>query len=307
MIGLVSTFVGLALLLAFIVTVLTGNAIWGDTLRPRLTGPISTLLAGLPLWLIAWDRIQTEAHTSGDMGGHARRSLLRRIYLYLAIFATVIGGMASAIYLVYTILFGVLDHRTPSFLMDVFNGLQLLILFAAFLIYHWSILRQDGGRAADALASRQSRFAVLIFETQGSGFAAPLVDAIKRASASIPVAVQTIEQGIPEAAGTVQAVIVSTSLALDPPEALRLWLKDYTGSKLVVPTTLNGWIWPGGALKNSAGTTAQIIRQLAEGQEIRSTAGTAAWQMAAYVFAALFGLEILFMLFALAISLITSG
>ncbi len=307
LIGLTATFIGLALLLSFIVSVLTGDALWGESLRPRLSGAISTLLAGLPLWLAAWRPMQAEAVASTDLGDHARRSLVRRAYLYLAIFVTVIGGMSSAIYLVYTILFGILDHRSESFLTDVLNGAQLLSLFAAFLFYHWSALRQDGGRAADALVSRQARFAVLVFESQDSGFAAPLVQAIQRASAFIPVAVQVVEQGVPEGAGAVQAIVLPSSLALDPPEALRLWLKEYPGSKLIVPTHLPGWYWPGGALKNGPNVTAQIIRQLAEGQEVRSSAGAPAWQVAAYLFAALFGLQILFLLFGLGISLIAGS
>ena len=306
-IGLVATFVGLALLLSFIVDVLTGDALWGEVLRPRLSGAIATLLAGLPLWLLAWRPLQNAAGASTDLGDHARRSIVRRSYLYLAIFVTVIGGMASAIYLVYTVLFGFLDHRNASFLTDVFNGLQLLCLFAAFLLYHWSVLRRDGGRAADALAARQSRFAVLIFEVQGSGFAAPLLQAIQRAAASIPVAVQPVELGIPEGAATVQAVVLPASLALDPPEALRLWLRDFPGPKLIVAQELPGWYWPGGVIKNGPGVTAQIVRQLAEGQEVRTSAGFSAWQTAAFVCAILFGFQILIMLFGLGVSLISGG
>ena len=307
MIGLVSTFIGLALLLNFIVTILTGNILWDETLRSRLSGAIATLLAGLPLWLLAWRPLQVEASVSTGLGDHARRSLVRRAYLYLAIFTTVIGGMASAIYLVYTILFGFLDHRSDSFLTDVFNGFQLLCLFTAFLLYHWNVLRQDGGRAADTLAARQARFAVLIFEPQGSGFAAPLSAAIQRACASIPVAVQAVEQGIPEGAGGVQAVVLSSALALDPPEALRLWLRDYTGAKLIVPQELAGWYWPGGAPKNGPSVTAQIIRQLAEGQEVRTSSGGSAWQTAAYVCAILFGFEFLMLIFGFGIALVSGG
>ncbi|MEI7848151.1 MAG: DUF5671 domain-containing protein [Chloroflexota bacterium] len=302
--GLVATFVGLALLIDFIINLLTGNAIWGETLRPQLSGAIATLFAGLPLWLSAWRPMQKEALENVDLGDHARRSLVRRSYLYLAIFATVIGGMSTAIYLVYTILFGFLDHRSSSFYTDVLNGFQLLSLFVAFLIYHWTSLRQDGDRAADALAARQARFAVLVFESQGTGFAAPITEAIKRASASIPVATQTIEQGVPEGAEIVQAVILPSSLALNPPEALRLWLKEYSGPKLVVPVDLKDWYLPGGSIKNGPSGTAQIIRQLAEGQEVRISSGTPVWQVTAYVFAAIFGVQILFMLFALGISVV---
>ncbi|HEY3311158.1 MAG TPA: DUF5671 domain-containing protein [Anaerolineales bacterium] len=303
-IGLVATFTGLSLLLSFIVTLLTGNALWGEVLRPRLSGAISTLLAGLPLWLAAWRPMQAEALAPGDLGDHARRSIIRRAYLYLAIFITVIGGMASAIFLVYTILFGFLDHRSESFLTDVFNGVQLLALFIAFLVYHWSTLRQDGSRAADALVTRQEHFAVLIFESQGSSFASTMLDAIHRVSASIPVATQAVELGIPEEMGTFQAVVLPSDLALDPPEALRLWLKEYNGPRLVVPVSQTRWYWPGGVGRNGPGLAAQMVRQLAEGQEVRTSGGSPAWVVVAYVFAALFSIQILFLLFGLGMSLI---
>jgi hypothetical protein len=41
--------------------------------------------------------MQAEAHASGDEGAHARRSLVRRGYLFLVIFAAVIGGMSSGL------------------------------------------------------------------------------------------------------------------------------------------------------------------------------------------------------------------
>jgi len=304
LIGLVATFVGLALLVSFIIDILTAHALWGDSLRSRLSGSVATLLAGLPLWIAAWRPMQAEALVAGDAGDHARRSIVRRAYLYLVIFSTVIGGMASAIYLVYTILFGMLDHRSESFTSDVLNGLQLLGLFAAFLIYHWTTLRQDGSHAADALAARQAGFAVLVFESVGTGFASQVADAVKRASSSIPVAVQAVEQGIPEGANLAQAVVLPSTLALNPPEALRLWLNDYTGHKVIVPLELKGWYWPGGTLKNGSGMAAQIVRQLAEGQEVRSSTGNSAWQLVAYVFAILFGLQILFLLLSFGISMV---
>ncbi len=167
-----------------------------------------------------------------------------------------------------------------------------------------SCLRQDGGHAADALAARQSGFAVLVFESDGTGFASPVMDAIKRASSSIPVVAQAVEQGIPEDADMAQAVVLPSTLALNPPEALRLWLNDYAGHKVIVPVTLKGWYWPGGATKNGCGAAAQIVRQLAEGQEVRLPGGNSALQIVAYVFAALFGLELLFVLFSLGISMV---
>jgi hypothetical protein len=304
LIGVIATFIGLSLLLSFLVTILTGNGIWGDSQRSSLCGALATLISGLPLWLAAWMPMQAEARLNNDAGDHARRSLMRRAYLYIAIFSTVIGGMASAIFLVYTILFGFLDHRSDNFLTEVLNGLQLLGLFSAFLIYHWNTLRQDGSHTADALAAKQARFAVLVFETQGSGFGDPIQEAIRRASSAIPVAVQVIEEGIPESTIPVQAVVLPSSLALNQPEALRLWLKNYEGGKIIVPTPEPGWYWPGIDTKNPAQVAAQIVRLLSEGQEVRTSGASANLQIVAYVFAVLFGLQLLIGLLSFGIQLI---
>lgn len=308
-IGLVSTFVGLGLLFSFIVEVLLGsNAIFGDVLRNRLSGSISTLLAGLPLWLTTWRPMQAEALDAADAGDHARRSLVRRTYLYLAIFASVIGGMASAIWLFYTLLFAAIDHVSESFLVDVFNALQLLTLFLAFLAYHWAALRRDGSRAADALAARQEHFPVLIFEQQGGDFAAQMLASLQRIAPSIPAAARPLEQGLSEEdASAARVVILPYDLALNPPEALRLWLKEYAGQKVIVPMEVAGWYWPGGVPPKNISAAAQIVRQLAEGQEVRMAAGNSAWQTVANVFAILFGIQILFFVIMLGISLVVGG
>lgn len=306
-IGLVATFIGLALLLSFVIEVLTRQAIWGESLRSELSAAIATLLAGLPLWLFAWRPLQAEALASDDAGDHARRSLVRRAYLYLVIFATVIGGMISAIFLVYTLLFGFLDHRTENFLEEVFNGLQLLGLFGAFLAYHWTALRHDGGHAAEMLAARHAAFPVLVLESAGTGFAAPVVAAIQRSAPAIPVAALALEQGLPAEVEAIQAVILPATLVYSPPEALRVWLKNFPGQKIVLPVETSGWHAPLPALKNGGSWAAQVVRQMAEGQAVHVAPATSAWQVVGAVFAVLFGLQLLFILFSLGISLVVGG
>jgi hypothetical protein len=305
-IGLVATFIGLALLLNFIIDIsINGSTLWGDNLRPRLAGAIATLLVSLPLWVLAWRPMQAEALAAGDMGDHARRSLVRKIYLYLVIFTTVIGGMVSGAMLVYQLLNALLGQTRPGdFAYSMLNTLQVLVLFIAFLVYHFVVLRRDGGQATDSLNARHGQFTVLVFEREGSGFAALVSAAIQKTAAGVPVAVQAVEQGIPTEADAAQAVVLSSALALDPPEALRLWLKDYAGQRVIVPVEDKGWFWPGGAPRNGLSLAAQIVRQLADGQEVRPPSGTAAWQVVAYIFAVLFALQLAFFLFALALTLV---
>jgi hypothetical protein len=306
LIGLVATFIGLALLLSFVVDVLSSGfmTVWGETLRSRVAGAIAILFAGLPLWLLTWRPMQAEALAQGDAGDWARSSLVRRFYLYLIIFASVIGGMVSGVYLVYQALNALLHGNLANdFLSTLLNTLQVLVLFVAFLLYHLSVLRRDGSQAADTLVARRGRFAMLVLERKETGFAAPIQVAIQRSVPGIPLAVWVVEQGLPPEAANAQAIVLSSALALDPPEALRVWLKEYSGPKIIVPVEDKNWLWPGGLARKAGASAAQIVRQLADGQEVRVSSGTAAWQVVAYVFAGLFALELALILFAIVMSI----
>jgi hypothetical protein len=306
LIGLTATFTGAAMLFSFVIDILTGEqALWGNVLRPHLTGAISTLLAGLPLWLMTWREMQAEALTIDDAGDHSRRSLVRKTYLYFILFASVIGVMGSSIWMVYLLINAILSGSLASdFLTNVLNAVQLLVLSAVVLLYHLTCLRHDGVQATDALEARQRKFPVIVFENEGSGFASSLLAALQKIAPAIPISVHTIEQGIP-AKSTAQVVLMPSNLALDPPEILRSWLKGFTGQRIVVPVEMDDWYWIGSPPQNAAATAAHIMRQLAEGQEVHSPAPRPAWTIVAYVFAILFGLQVLFALFALAMSFIT--
>ncbi len=61
---------------------------------------------------------------------------------------------------------------------------------------------------------------------------------------------------------------------LDPPEALRKWLKGFSGEKIVVGEAGSGWVL-------SALTPEQAARsaqQVAEGEEVRLARPSAAWK-----------------------------
>lgn len=305
LIGLGATFTGLALLFGFFVEQLTTQRVWGIDVRRQLSAALAVLLVSLPLWLLTWRPMQAESLTKDENGDNARRSLIRRAYLYLVIFSTVLGGMGSAIALFYLLLSALLGSPGATFLRDALNALQLLVLFVVFLVYHWSALRRDAGRKADALAALQAQFPVLVFEQAGSGFAALVQAAIQQTTPLIQAAAVSVEQGIPEGAEAARAVILPSTLAFNPPEALRVWLKDYDGHKIIVPLETPGWYWPGGFPRNGVTIAAQMVRQLSEGQEVRVSTGISVLQGVAYVFAILFGIQLLFALLIFGIALVS--
>lgn len=294
LIGLVVAFAGVTSLFRFIIDMVIGpGMLMTDTMRGTLSASMASILVGLPLWLVTWRPMQAEALTSDEMGDHARRSVVRKTYLYLVLFASVIGGMATAVGLVYQLIRVVLAGDTGSnFVNTVLNLTQLLFLFGVVLVYHLNVLRKDGAFTADVLAEKQGGYSVLIIDS-GNEFVQSVKAALMKLGSKVQVTV-TNPEAKPE--GNFNAILLNGSLAVDAPE----WIRSFNGSRIVVQNEAKDIVWTDDAMQ-----AAQSVQQLAEGQEIqKQKTGRSPWMIAIYVFAALFMLQLLFLLLALGISLV---
>ena len=294
-IGLVVAFVGVATLFSFIIDVLTDFGMtFSSYRRESLSTSIASLIVGLPLWLVMWRPMQTEALVEGEMGDHARRSVLRKVYLYLALFASVIGGMVTAVGLVYQLIRVVLNVEVYDFLNTVLNLTQLLFLFGVVLVYHLNVLRADGASTADALADKQSEYSVLVIDS-GNGFVESVRAALTKLGSKVQLFVTTPDAK-PE--GSFNAILLSGDVAVNAPE----WIRSFSGRRIVVQNEAPDIVWTDDAVQ-----AAQSVQKLAEGQEIqKQKTSRSPWLVVAYVFAALFALQVLFMLLALGVSLVTN-
>ena len=294
-IGLAVAFVGVSALFAFLIEVLTSSGFLSKTaIRESLTVSISSLVVGLPLWLLTWRPMQLEALAKNELGNHARRSVIRKFYLYLALFASVIGGMGTAVALVYQLIRLALTGNPESdFINTLLNTLQLLFLFVVVLIYHWSVLRRDGASLSDALAEKQSGYSVLVIDS-GDG----IVDAVKAALAKLESKVRvTVASPAERPEGDFKAIIMDGSLAVNPPE----WVRSFNGSRIIVQKEAKDIVWA-----DDEAQAAQSVQMLAEGQEVRlQKSGRSPWMVVVYIFAALFGLILLFILLGLGIALVS--
>ena len=292
--GLGGAFFGVATLIKFIIDYLTGgNLFLTDTLRSSLSNSISLVAAWLPLWLITWRRVQAQAFAADDAGDHARRSIVRRAYLYLALFAGVVGGMTAAVALMYQLLNAAFGGGTDSnFAATILNDLQLVVLFAILLLYHLTVLRHDGSVTAESLARKQREFNLLVVDSAGA-FGEAVKAAVARSAPNIPVTVAS-----EWAEGGFHALVIRGSQAMESPD----WLRSFQGSRIIVPDEAPGLIWAGGVSEDAVQQAAQAVRQLAEGQSPRERAASPAWRIIIYVAAALFGLELLAALFGLVVS-----
>ena len=295
-IGLGVTFVGLAMLMTYLVDALLLNLEGSNTLTGELIPGLAMLAVGLPLWLLTWRPMQGEAFAADDAGDHARRSLLRKIYLYLALFTGVIGGMITAVVLLNTVLKALFAGDLSNVSRSVLDSIMLLLLFVGLGLYHGLMLGRDGRSSASALSARHAAFPVLIFDP-GDGFGPALLAAIQKAAPKLPASLQPVDQPVADSARPL-AVMLPSDLALDPPASLRNWLEKYPGSRLVVPRPmglgvgLGKWTLVGQPARVPLNQAAQTLRQLAEGQELRASAAPG-WLIAVYILAGLVGLPIL--------------
>lgn len=301
-IGLVVAFVGTATLFSFLIDVLTRREFFSmQFLRGPLASSLSSLIIGLPLWLTTWRPMQVEALAQGDpstgsgqgLGDHARRSVLRKFYLYLALFASVIGGMATAVGLVYQLIVAALGGYTGSdFANNLLNLTQLLFLFAVVLVYHLSVLRRDGASAKDALAEKQGGYSVLIVDSD-DGFADSVKAALTKLGSQMQVTVTTPSE---KPQGAFSALVVRGDVAVNASE----WIRSFGGTRIIVENEAQNLAWA-----EDAAQASRFVRQLAEGEEIqKEKQKSSAWMIVVYVFAGLFALQFLLILLSVGISLV---
>jgi hypothetical protein len=294
-IGLLVAFVGVATLLNFLVDVITEFGIsFTESLRNNLSAALASLIVGLPLWFLMWRPMQAEALVPGEVSDHARRSVIRKAYLYLVLFVSVIGGMATAVGLVYQFIRVILGVGVSDFLNTVLNLIQLLFLFGVVLVYHLNVLRKDGTSTADALAEKQTEYSLLVVDS-GDGF----VDAVKTSLVKLGSRVHiTVANPEMQPEGSFSAILLNGDVALNAPE----WIRAFNGSRIVVQNDAKDIVWT-----EDAAQAALSVQRLAEGQEIqKQKTSRSPWTIAIYIFAALFALQLLFMLLMLGISLVVS-
>ncbi len=304
--GLCVSFAGILNLINFLVQmVFSGTGALGS-FRGMISSAVSALLIGLPLWLLPWRLMQREAARGDNSGDHARRSVLRRAYLYLALFLLVIGGMFFTGYIFYELLNALFSQVSAGLGIDLVRLLLLLGAVIALLVYHWRALRADTRLAQQTLGSLHADFPTLILVDQETGFADAVLQALNQSAPRLPVALHPIERGAPdESMLRAKAILLPASVAIRPPDSLRLWLEEYRGRRIVVPLPFEDWFWLGHSEKAAvdlAREAARAVRQMAEGESVRQALPNSPWAIAGYILGGLFGLQLLIVLFSLLFS-----
>lgn len=302
LLGLSVTVSGLLSLFNLLIDLITGSSYLSESgFAQPLSTSFALLLVGLPTWLLTWIPMQAQATASGDVADHTRRSVIRKFYLYLVLFASVIGGMTSAGVLVFTIINAALGGDSSDLLKTILNSFMSLIVFVVLLLYHLSALRKDTEAKSDVLEEKQSNYQVLVFDNNGSFGEAVKAMFAKRAP-KVPVTIVNANEKI-SAEIKADAIVLPASLAVNTPENVEAWIRLFSGNKLIVSDEAAGVFW-----MNDFEQTADVVKSMAEGQEVRpqsSKRNTSVWTYVAYVFAALFACQVLLFLLLFGVSMVT--
>lgn len=159
--GLAAFLVGLAGVLSAVITILSAGFRADEVVRGQLAQSLAALLAGFPVWLLAWWPAQAATRAAGPAGVAARRSWLRRLYLYGFALTAVIVTLVGAISVVYQILNAVFRlAESGDALANMARAAGFAVIFTAVWLYHVWVLRQDGRHAtADRAMETEKRAA----------------------------------------------------------------------------------------------------------------------------------------------------
>ena len=293
--GLAGTIFSIAGIIGWLIDLLLkNNWIWQNN-NQSLAQYLAGLIVGMALWLVFWQKVNRESMQSGEAGDHARRSISRKIYLFLVIFACVIGVMSSSGFLIYNLLQSLFGASTDTLLNDVLQYSRLILLFGAFLAYHLSCLKRDNRALNKYLADQQAAFPVILLLDPESARGKGIARAFQRYAEAIPVRlVHPGELQTTKIEDSSAIVLQSELLETCNTDTSQL-INAYQGEVIVLPASQSRYIRVSSFLKEADihKGCALIARSLAEGQEVKPISSNSPWLIISYVIAGLVALQIL--------------
>lgn len=145
LVGLAVLAAGVAALLRLLLDLVLVGSLATDQGRQAMGDQISLaatlIIVGGPVWYVNWLRLQRRAQAPD--GAEERHALLRRIYLYLILFFSVITLLISAGTVVYQILLTMGGGFTGDLMNNLAGALGPTVTAGVLLAYHLRIMTAD--------------------------------------------------------------------------------------------------------------------------------------------------------------------
>ena len=249
------------------------SGVWFATLQDhvRLAAGFTWAVFGLALWALPWRALQAEAEADET----ARRTLLRRAYLYFVLFVALMAAMGFATGATFEVLRALLG--APFHGRGFVFALGMTLWAAAVLVYHARLLWED--RRADAARSeaRVRAFRVLALSATPD---APWLEALQVEGEGPTVVARTVADA-PPTEETFGAVVLGEDawLALSP--AWQRWLAAFEGERIMLPREDDRWLWLHGP--HARRTAPKLLHDLALGKRPTPGRPSGVWLILAYL------------------------
>jgi hypothetical protein len=265
-VGLFATVLGVGGLLTLLIDMLTNTGGGGGNYyRQTVSAYISLTMMGLPVWILPWYYAQNRAVLppadpgQRDEGGEARRSVVRKIYLYLFVFLASLGIFGSTGWFVFHILTALLGADLPNdFLTLVLDALVIALLAAGVWAYHWWAIQEDGRRTEQAETAQLTEMQVVVVADGDGSLGQALQRKIK---AALPhLSVQTIalseatlskvDSAVALNSEAAQAALAEASYIVGSWRSLSTTpagsiFASQPATKLALPLPEENWLWVG--------------------------------------------------------------
>ena len=262
-IGLGAVLIGLGGTISVLIAMLSTNG-FGDGLREQVAGSSAALVAGLPVWLLSWRKVQLNSQSAGSEGQVERRATIRKIYLYLFLFVATMTVLASTVVIFAQLLNLALGTEVPGDLLSLLaHAIAFSVLAAGLWLYHRACLREDRDREKvyERDHATQVRVVILVPEEDEFGAALGLVLRDEFPGLVIEqIAVTSVTDGL-----SADDVVIA-------PGDLAGLVAESPARKLLVPLSRPGWEWvgaPTNSQKDTIRETIHALRRLLAGQHIR--------------------------------------
>ncbi len=301
--GTVTTYSGLWFVFQNLTSLIT--AAYLEQWRSDLSTALSLLVIGVPLWLYHWRPVQQETNQTTESGDASRRSILRKVYLYVIVFATVIGVMALAAAFVYRNLNQMFGNPQTELAYENINNLLRLLLTGGWLWLHLKQLLRDGKLAARAIQNRHKSYPVLVLEKEANAGNTGWVELFKKHAPLMPLYTATFgDTPDPQALRGIHLLLMSAADYHHLPPTWHAWLQTYPGKIILLPLEYDQIQWSGVATQQPQQLMEMAVKQAiqyAETQQTSPSPKTSIWAVLGYV---LIGLFLTWLIFGVGLSFI---
>ncbi len=297
-IGFAALLTGVSGILSVIIRSFEGGFI-GD-LREQLGWFMAAVVVGLLVWVFPFRIVQGQTTDEGAPGAEARRSLARKIYLYVFLFVSVMTVLSSGVFIVFRILTLVLGIDTIT-LSELAHALGFTIIAVLTWLFHGVLLRSDRKRSEGERLKEVAALDIALLDFSPGSFGEALAHALGKeipglelepilldapapARDEMPEDISPLEERLAQAGLIVAPWTVFLPQASTTPghPALPHALAESPARKLLVPMPHAGWDWAGAQPKDRAALvkqTAHAIQQIIEGEEVkvRKPLGCSGW------------------------------